>query len=394
VNAPREVPVLHGGQVSVRVLSVIGLLAYVVMFWGFHSDPQRAFHSYLTAYAFVLSAVIGCLAFVMISHAANATWPVVLRRLPEAVVPAMPLLALLFVPVLLGMHALYPWAHANRYTGEVRRMVEHRQPFMNPGFFTIRAGIYLTLWSTFAWLLRDASLAMDRGRDPARCARRLRALSYAGLPLIAMTSAFAAFEWFMSLSPTFSSTMFGALWIALCLFGGMASTVLLTGITQRIQPIEALGASHYSALGRLLFAFLIFLGYVAFFQFLLCWMGNLPHEAEWFLRRAQGVYWYVSLFLMFGHFAIPFFALLSYRLKRNIALLTPIAGWCLFSQYLHIHWLITPSASEPGFSWFDLVALVAVLSTTTGFCIALQRGKALTVAADPRYVASLGYTSR
>jgi hypothetical protein len=387
-------PVLRGGRVCARVLLALGVLAFGLMFWGFQRDPQRAYHAYLTAYAFVLSAVIGCLAFVMISHAANATWPVALRRLPEAVAPAMPLLALLFVPVLLGIHPLYPWAHASEYTGEVRRMIEHRQPFMNPGFFTLRAAVYLVLWSGFAWSLRANSLALDRGRDPERCARRLRALSYAGLPLIALTSGFASFEWFMSLSPTFASTMFGALWIALCLFAGMACTVLLTGIMQRVRPSTAIGPSHYSALGRLLLTFLIFLGYAAFFQFLLCWMGNLPHEAAWFLQRSRGVYWYISLFLIFGHFGLPLFALLSYRLKRNIAALTPVAVWCLGSHYLHLHWLITPSSNEPGFSWFDLVALVAVLATTTSFCIGLQRGKALAAVADPRYLASLAYQSR
>jgi hypothetical protein len=385
--------VLRGGRVSAALLAALGLLAFALLIWGFRTDPQRAFRAYLSAYAYALSIVLGCLGFVMISHAANATWPVPLRRLPEAVAAAMPLLAALFVPVLLGMHTLYPWAQPGDYTGHVRGVLEHRRAFMNPGFFTLRAALYLALWSGFAWSLRGYSLAMDRAAAPERCARRLRALSYAGLPLITLTTAFASFEWFMSLSTEFSSTMFGANWVACCLFGGVAATIVLTGIAQRVRPLEALGPSHYSALGRLLFAFLIFLGYTEFFQFLLSWMGNRPSEAAWYMARADGVFWYVSLFLVFGHVALPFFALLSYRLKRNIIPLTWVAAWCLFAHYVHIHWLIAPHGPGSGYSWFDPLACVAVLATTTAFGIALQRGKSLAPRTDPRFLASFSYES-
>jgi hypothetical protein len=389
------VPVLRGGGLSAGVSFVVGLAAFALLCWGFFHDPQRAFHSYLTAYAFALSAALGSIAFVLIAHAANTTWPVAVRRLPEAVAPAMPLLAVLFFPLVFGIQPLYPWARLHEFEPRVQELLIHRQAFMNPGFFVLRAGLYLLLWSWVALALRRYSLAMEQAADPARLAARLRRLSYAALPLMALTTAFSGFEWLMSLSAEFSSTMFGALWIAVCLFGGMACTVVLTGIAQRSgSPLPAPGPAHYSALGRLLFAFLFFLAYVVFFQFMLAWIGNRPSEAQWFSERSRGVYFGTCLFLIFGHFAVPFLLLLSYRLKRRIEALTWVGYWCLLSQYVHIHWLITPASHEPGYSWWDLVALVAVLATTVSFCMWRQRGKSLVPSFDPRYAESFSYQSR
>lgn len=389
------VPVFRAPLWVSGIALLLGAAALAIMFWGFHVAPERAYHAYLAAYAFTLSVAIGCIAFVCIAHAANTTWPVAVRRLPEAVGPALPVLALLFLPVLLGVPALYPWAKVAEYPERVRQLLEHRQAFMSLPFFAVRAGIYLGIWSVIALALRQLSLSMENGADPERCARRLRRLSYAALPILALTTAASAFEWLMSLSPEFSSTMFGANWIAACLFGGVASTILLTGLAQRSStPLPAPGPSHYSALGRLLLAFLVFLGYTVFFQYLLCWIGNRPSEAEWFLERSRGGYYASVMFLIFGHFALPLLFLLSYKWKRSIQPLTWVAAWCLLSQYIHVHWLVTPAAHDRAFSIFDLVALVAVLGLSTSVCLWAQRGKALAAASDPRYAETISYQSR
>ncbi len=388
-----EAPILRGGGMAAWICLFVGVAAGAVMVWAFVAHPARAFHSYLTAYAFTLSLVIGSAAFIMMGHAANATWPVAVRRLGEAAAAPTPLLLVLFAPVVGGLGNLYPWMHPEHYAEPTRRMLEHRQPYMNPGFFAGRALFYLLVWSLFAWLLRRWSLASDHGSDPERQHVRLRRLSYAGLPIMALTSGFAAFDWFMSLAPEFSSTMFGALWIAMCLFGGTACIVLLTALA-RAAGLHSAGPSHVHALGRLLFAFLIFLGYTSFFQFMLVWIANKPSEAVWYVERSHGAYFWGSVFLVLGHFFLPFFALLSFGLKRRLSWLAAIAGWCLFSQYLHLHWTITPSSSERGFAWLDLIALLAVLGLTLSFGLWLQRGRLLAPVGDPVYRAALRYRSR
>lgn len=390
---PRATPPQPSRNVGLGLL-LLGAAALVVTFFGLARDPERAFHAYLAAWAFVLSLALGSLAFVMITLAANATWPVAVRRLPEAAAVALPLLTLLFVPVLLGLRWLYPWADPDAYPEHIRAVLEHRRPFMNPTFFGVRSLVYLTGWSALAWSVRHYSIAMDRGADPERCARTLRRLSYAGLPLSALTTGFAAYDWFMSLSPEFTSTMFSAMWIGACLLAGVACTVILVGLAQRGDGPPIAGPSHASALGRLMFAFLIFFGYTAFFQFLLVWMANRPTEAEWYLERSHGPYRWIAWFLIAGEFALPFFALLSWRLKRNLSALVPVAVWCLAALYVHINWWITPSSREPGLSWLDPVALLGVFCVSAGFASLVQRGQQLVPVSDPRYQAALRYESR
>ncbi|HKP60531.1 MAG TPA: hypothetical protein VJV78_27580 [Polyangiales bacterium] len=384
---PVQSPVLRLGFYLALALLVTGVAAFASMIYQFVRSPDAAFHAYLAAYAYALSIVLGCMAFTMISHAANATWPVAVRRLPEALGAAMPLLALLFLPVLFGLRALYPWAHAADYEGATRELLEHRRAYMNPIGFAARAVVYLSWWSVLSVLLRRWSLAMDRGQDSERCSRRLRRLSYAGLVLVGLTAGFAAYEWFMALSPQFASTMYAAIWIAMCLHAGVAATILLVALAARSTRLP-INESHASALGRLLLAFLVFLGYTAFFQFLLVWIANRPQEAVWYLERPRAVAW----FLIGGELTLPFLALLSYRWKRKLSTLAPIALWCLLSLYVHINWLIVPEGRSASLA-LDLLALLAVLCPTFAYALLRQRGLPLAAASDPRYPASLHYVS-
>jgi hypothetical protein len=388
---PNLVPVLRKGALAIVVLLVVGVVALAAMVFAFATAPEAAFHAYLAGYAYVLSAVLGCIAFTMISHAANATWPVAMRRLPEAVGAAMPALALLFVPILFGLRALYPWTHPADYGGPVRELLEHRGVFMNPIWFGVRAVVYLACWSLLGVLLHRWSLAMDRGEDAQRCSRRLRRVSYAGLPLAGLTAGYAAYDWFMSLSPDLASTMFSALWIAICLHAGVATVIVLLALAARSTQLAS-NSSHAYALGRLLFAFLIFLGYTAYFQFMLIWIANRPHEVAWYLERSHGAYLWAALFLMVGEFALPFFALLSYRWKRSLSTLAPIALWCLGSLYVHVNWLIVPEAQQRDVG-LDLLGILAVLAPTLSYALWRQRGLPLAAAADPRYPAALRYVS-
>jgi hypothetical protein len=390
---PRDF-VVRGGGVFALVSLLVGLAGSAVMVPAFASEPERAFHSYLTAYVFVVSSVVGTLGFVMIAHAANTTWPVVMRRLGEATIAALPLVTLLFVPLLFGLGRLYPWMSPDAFPDPVRRALVQRGTFMNARFFAVRTAGYLVLWSLLALRLRGLSLAVDHGGAGVMIAARLRRTSYVGLVVLTITTAFAGFDWLMSLDAEFASTMFGAYFVGTCLFGGTAWLVLLLALADSRGFSPPFDASHYHALGRLLLAFLIFVGYLAFFQYLLCWIGNKPDEVGYYLARRHGAYGWESLFLVLGHLFLPFFALLSFQLKRRRQSLLPVAVWCLFAHYLHVHWLVTPTSPRPGFSWLDLAALAAVSGLTFAFASVLQRGKSAIPTLDPRYAASVAYRSR
>jgi hypothetical protein len=361
---------------------------------GLAVAPDRAFFSYLIALVFISSLAIGLIGFLLIVHTMDATWPTVIRRLAESGAAVIPLVAVLFVPMLVGLGHLYPWMNISAAGEErVRRLLEHKRPFLNAPFFIARTAGYFLLWSVLASLLRSWSLRSDApGAPPQRA--RLRTLSAVLSPAMALTVTAAATDWVMSLSPDWVSYIFGFYFISLALLGGVAVLVLLTAAARSRGALSSLNGSHHYALGRCLLAFLILWAYTAFFQFFLIWMANKPTEARWFIDRELGAFRIVSLFIIFGHFGLPFLALLSYRIKWRPRLLTGIAAWLVAAQYVEVHWLIAPQRGGAPVAWTDAAALCAVGGLSVAFGLWRQRGRALAPILDPRFQPSARYDSR
>lgn len=398
MNPDLTVPQFRGGR---RILSAslgLTLLGAAVLAVGLFVAPARLWFSYLAAYAYVFTTAVGALIFLMICHAMRAGWPVALRRLTETIVGALPAVALLFVPLLFGLRHLYSWLRPEALSDEhALELLHHKAPYLNLTGFLVRAAIYLGAWVTVGALLRRWSLRRDSGAG-ADVSDRLQALSAGALPVVGLALVFASFDWLMSLDFTWVSTMF-----PICVFGGgfLASLALLTVLTfsaQRAGLLPGVNESHYYALGRLLLAFTIFWAYVNFFQFMLIWMANHPHEVDYYLRRWRGPWSAVTVAVALVQFVIPFFLLLSYRLKRRPARLTAVAGWLLVAHYLDVHWLVMPearAAASSGFPyhWLDAAALLFVGGLSVAYATLKLRGKATMPAGDPVLPRALRYES-
>lgn len=381
---------------SVRPLAFgAGLVGTVGVAIGIYFEPRSGFAAYLVAYAFVISVVLGMLFFWMAVNVMNAVWPVALRRLGEAVLSTMPLLAVLFVPLFFGLNSLYPWTHPERLTSEeARALLLHKRPYLNVPFFTGRAIFYLALWWVTCVLLRRWS-GIGKATFPPAYRSRSRTLSAVLLPLVGLTSTFAAFDWLMALSPNWLSTMFGVYFAAGGFLASIALLVVLLDRAQRHGALTAVGVPHYLALGRLLFAFLIFWGYIGFFQYMLIWIANRPTEVSWYLERQRSPYVWVSLLLIVGHFVIPFLLLLSYRVKQSRSALVRLAIWLLVMHYVDVHWLVAPTVgSAPLFSLVDLAALLCVGGFSLAFALHRQRGLSVVPSADPDYELALAYETK
>jgi hypothetical protein len=326
-----------------------------------------------------------------------ATWPVALQRLAEATTAIMPLLALFVLPVLLGLSRLYPWMHPNAIQdAHVAELLRHKLPLMNRPFVIVRAVFYILVWVVVCVGLRGFSMEMDRAGAPDRTLR-LRAFSAVLLPALGITGSWAAFDWLMSLSPDWYSTMYGLYVLAGGFLGSLALMVVLVAGVQRAGYLPGIKRAHYYALGRLLLSFVVFWGYVAYFQFFLIWIADKPIESRWYLERLRGGYAGVSAFLVVAHFLIPFFALLPYAVKQSARVLRVIGVWILVAHYVDVHWLIAPAlgAGARGvFHWLDLAALLFVAGFSVAFAVWRQRGHALAAAWAPAYERALEYRSR
>jgi hypothetical protein len=387
--------IFRGGRAVIK--ASIGLAAFgvVLLVIGLFVDPARVVFAYLTAYVYVVSIAVGALLFLMSCNAMRAGWPVALRRLTEGIVMTLPLLAVLFLPLLFDLGALYPWVRPEEVTdARARELLEHKRPYLNLGFFLIRTAIYFVIWSVVGHLLCRWSERKDRNRRlPVE--HKLYALSGGALPLVALAVTFASFDWLMSLSPWWFSTMLPVYFFAGGLLGAIALLTVLTVLVERRGWLPALSASHYYALGRLLLTFTIFWTYTAFFQLLILWSADRPEEVDFYLKRIHGPWRTVTAVLVLVQFAIPFLLLLNYQLKRVPFALATLAIWLLVAHYIDVHWLIVPELSRSGspYSFLDLGAVLAVGGVTVAFAVYRLRGRYLFPINDEALPRALRYDS-
>ena len=79
-------------------------------------------------------------------------------------------------------------------------------------------------------------------------------------------------------------------------------------------------------MGKLLFGFTIFWGYIAFGQYLLVYYANIPEETIFYNDHNRGLWIYLTYFLAAGKFVFPTAYLLSQDNKKSLRALTFIAA--------------------------------------------------------------------
>lgn len=367
----------------------LGAIACVLGAW---IEPRRAAMAYLAAYAAVLTTVVGALCTIMIAHLTGATWFIVLRRRAEDVVAALPLLVVLFVPVVLAIGVLYPWAapHGIADAAALGRVAAKRA-YLNVPFFVVRAAVYLGTWVVLGELLRRWSLRQDVTGDP-ELTGRVRAISAIGCIATGLTLTFASFDWLMSLSPTWYSTVYGVYVFGGAMVGALAMlTVLAWRERESGAPVRD---DHFHALGKLQLTFILFWAYIAYAQLIVIWSGDLPAEVSWYVARLGG--WrVVDALLVVGHFAVPFVALLLWGVKRSARAMGVLALWLLAMHYVDVYWLVLPSLT-PGVlrpDWLDLAALLCVGGGAVAFGLWRAQGEAAYPLQDPAVELSVNYTT-
>ncbi len=361
------------------------------LFGWLRADAMRwFFHSWLLNAAFYTSLSLGALFLVPIFHVTRAGWAVAVRRLAEVFGANFAVLAVLWVPVLLGIDTLYEWA--DPLAVENDPLLSHKAPYLNVPFFVLRTVGFLGLWWLLGRYLLHRSTEQDATGDPVLTLRLERA-SAPALLLLALTATFAAFDWIMALEPRWYSTIFGVYFFSGAMVGVLAALPLVALGLQRAGRLRGVvTVEHYHDLGKLLFAFVVFWGYIAFSQFLLIWYGNIPEETQWYRRRLSDGWENLALVLLAGHLLIPFFGLLSRHAKRRTGVLAFWSAWLLAMHWLDLYWLVMPAVKQPlGFSGAMVDGLLAVgmgaLYLAGAARIAATR--CLVPRRDPRLVESL-----
>jgi len=361
---------------AIAMAGLVGVLASVGVIIGLVIDPAHFFRSYLFAFLYFLGLALGSMAFVMVHHLTGGNWGVATRRILEAAMMTLPLMGLLFMPILFGLHHLYPWARPDEVAADPA--LRWKTPYLNSTFFIVRAALFFIGWIVFALLLRLWGRRFeDNPTRPLSVA--IQKLSAGGLLVYFLFMTFAGIDWMLSRDAHYYSTIFGMIATVGQSLTGLSFAVLVVCLLSRRSPIrEFVTPQILVDLGSLLETMVILYAYLAFAQFLVNWLGNSQHEITWYVRRtSHGWYWVAGLIILV-HFFVPFFALLMKGIKQKPALLGGVAALLLVARLIDVFWIVAPEVQteHPRFTiyWMDFVSVLAIGGLwSTLFLVMLNR---------------------
>lgn len=405
----------------------VGLAGAILV--GYFSDPsfRRFYFAYLISFAFFLSISLGAIFFVLLQHLTRAGWSVGVRRIAETLAAAIPVLAALSAPIVLSVIMnrgdLYRWAQpVGAHVEHVEDAGYHAEPedaspqahaqvkpldeltlkkraYLNPGFFLVRLAIYFVVWSAIGVWYWRRSVDQDESGD-VEVTHRMQGLSAPAMVVFAITFTFASFDLLMSLDPAWFSTIFGIYYFSGAAVAIFATLILVLRLLQSAGCLsQTITTEHYHDLGKFLFGFTFFWGYIAFSQYMLLWYANMPETSGWFVRRGAttvdsetSVWSVVVLILLLGHLIVPFAGLLSRHVKRSHSLAAFWAAWMLIFHWLDLYWLVMPEFD--GHVHLGIVELACLLGiggiyVATLLRLALRHN--LRPVRDPRLSESLAF---
>lgn len=384
--APPATDRLQVTALGVGVIAIVG--AAVLALFG---DAQF-FQSYLMSYLFWLGLSLGCLVLLFTQHLAGGPWGSLVARPLESAATLVPLMALLFVPVLLGMNELFPWTHAE-YLAE-QPTVAAKTEYLNVPWFVVRAVVYFAVWTGAALLYRRASLRQDE--DPERggtLGYRLRSVSGMWFVFYVLTMTFAGVDWAMSLTPTWFSGIYPVILMASQAITAISFVILvISWLADRNPTVDALlTPRRLQDLGNFLLAFTMFWAYTQVSQLIIQWSNNVVETASWYVVRFGPGWIGLAAWLLFFGFFAPFFVLFSRWVKRKRRALSVVAVWAILSQALNYFWFIAPAFGREGFALTlsDVLVFIGIGGIWLAAFARQLASRQVLPANDPRLVAAV-----
>jgi hypothetical protein len=392
-NGNGQDPLAHGelfkgARTLALLLGVGGLIAFlaiggILSSIGEAKAPQQFFLSYLTGFFFWFSVGIGAFFFLSLQYFTGGRWGILLRRPFEANTRTLLLGFVLFLPILvsffMGEKSMYWWAghghesHAGEMADKkekIKGIVEDAayyrpeiaeidsakylnkdlnqkvERYLNPAFTSARAvGIFLA-FGLMVVLLNVYAKKAEKNKD-AKARDLLKYIGTVSVFVFALATTVLVTDWVMSLEETFASTMFPVIVFANAMICSYAIG-LLTLLSLK-QKGHKWFTSYFTAgeqihLGSFLLAFTLFWTYTNYSQYMLMWIGNLPEEIPFYLKRLRGGWEFIGMFMLVFHFFVPFMLLLFRHVKSNPVALKWICRGLLLVCAVDVFWWIQPSA--------------------------------------------------
>jgi hypothetical protein len=372
-----------------KIAFLLGALGLGATAFLWRINPQQVAFSYLFAFLVFLAMTLGSLFFVIIHHLVRAGWHVVLRRIPEAVSMNIGLMAILFIPIIFGMHHLYHWTHPDVVA--VDTFLQGKAPYLNVKFFLVRAAVFFGAWIFIARFFYKRSVSQDTTPNSA-LTLAMQGFAAGAVLIYGVSQTFAVIDWAMSVTPHWYSTMFGVYFFAGSFLSAMALMSVTALILRRFGFLkDVIRTDHYHDIAKFVYGMNIFWAYVSFSQYFLIWYANIPEESTWFMEHFHGSWNSVGILLAVGHFGIPFIVFMSKHARRNLKVHGLVMCWFLIMQVVDMYWLILPNLWKAGvhISLSDITSFVGIGGLFVGMYWRRLSKTALYPVGDPRISDSL-----
>jgi hypothetical protein len=371
---------------------LVGGVALIAAIYGAFTSPDKFYQSYLFSYLLVLGLTLGSLGLLMLQHLTGGNWGIIIRRPLEAATQNIWLVLLMFVPVVAGMSSLYgAWMDPEHRKAEPLSPLQQR--YLTSSGFLVRAVIYFAIWCALVWIFNKWSRRQDVDQENRALRRHFKLLAGPGIILYVVAMTFASFDWVMSLSPHWASTIYGFIFVAGQAVSAMSLMIAVVVLLSGSQPFASvLQKRHLHDLGKLLFAFNMLWAYFDFSQLLIIWSGNLPEEITFYRSRLNGGWGVLAVTVLVFHFAVPFLLLLSQDVKRNARLVSKIAMWMIFMRLVDLFWMTRPEFTTRAMpTWRDIVIPVALIGLWVGFFAKNLKRLPLLPLGDPKLAEAIAH---
>ena len=298
--------------ITVFILIAIGVVAFIA---GFISDPTRAWANFLLNNVYFISLAAGAVLFLSIQRVTQSGWSAAFLRVPESMGMYIPVAAVLFLIMILGINSLYHWSHEDAVAHDA--LLKHKEPYLNVPFWIIRMVVFFSLWTLLAVMLRKHSLREDEigGMEIFRKAEHTGKIY---IFVILITFSFSAFDWVMSIDPHWYSALFALKNFVSAFYHAAAIITFIVLLLNQFGYFPFLKKSHMHDFASYIFMLCIIWGYFWFAEFMLIWYGNIPEETTYFVARLQTDEWRLFFFAnIIINWFIPFTIMMPAKSRRS-----------------------------------------------------------------------------
>jgi hypothetical protein len=355
-------PVVAAWKTRALIAAAVGLILSALI--GF-IDFDHVLRAYLLGWMLIFGFCGGGLCMLMLQYISGGKWGLVMRRPLEAMSNTLPVLVVLFIPLLvfgkrLWLWAAYPTHEAVENALSVHKLTEGqahaldwKRIMLSPSHVAIEFVIIFGFMALWGGILSKWSLQRDS--DPAAGTLasfeywRIKAENLSGIGILIYVSLLTvvAIDLVMTLDITWYSTMYGLIFLV-----GQGYGVLALGVHTIIrlsgyQPLAtALRKTEQYDLGKFMLGFVMLNIYLSFAQFLIIWSANSPEEIPWYLNRIHGGWWVICSLDFIFHWVVPFCLLLSRSFKYDSRKMLALTGWMIFARCFDLFWMIEPNFSD------------------------------------------------